>query len=46
MEINHVLEVGSGLQSEEFCFHAEESAQHLGEEICVENRKKTHGTLV
>jgi archaellum component FlaC len=28
-----------GLQSEEFSFHTEESAQHPGEAICVEGRK-------
>jgi hypothetical protein len=30
-------------QSEEFSFHAEESAQHSGEDICIEGQKK-HST--
>jgi hypothetical protein len=35
--------VQGGSQSEEFCFHAEESAQHPDEEICVEGRNEARG---
>jgi hypothetical protein len=33
----------SGQQSEDFSFHAEESAQHPGEEICIEGRNEERG---
>jgi hypothetical protein len=35
-----------GLQSEEFCFHAEESAQLPGEEVCFERPTEAPSNLL
>jgi hypothetical protein len=39
-------EVQGRPDSEEFPFHAEESAQRPGAEICVEGRKERQGNLL